>query len=137
MRNIAPLDIRLREGECLRTLKLATIAQYDKFESESQNILCVDDNELLRKKKKFYKELQNSGKLIWGQYSQQKEKDGNLGSENPNDTSIKKKSVKLEGEAAEKNKIKVIASRTFLHNPHMNKHKLLKTKKKIYVLSNQ
>jgi len=131
------LDIRLREGECLRTLKLATIAQFDKFESESQNILCCDDNELLRKKKKFYRELQNSGKLIWGQqYQNKNEKEGTGGSENPNESSSKKKSVRNQSEETENQKIKVIASRTFLHNPHLNKHKLLKTKNKIYVLNN-
>lgn len=112
----------------MRTLKLATVAQFDKFESESQNILCCDNNELLRKKKKFYKELQSSGKLIWGQY---KEKEG----ENPNESMKKRKSARAESEEKDTKGIKVIASRTFLHNPHLNKHKILKTKGKIYVLN--
>ena len=125
------MDIRLREGESLRALKLATIAQFDKFESDSQNLLCCYDNELLRKKKKFYRELQSSGKLIWGQDSpNQKEKEAG---ENTNEKG-ERKSTHIDVNA-EKEKIKVIASRNFLHNPHMNKHKILKTKKKIYVLS--
>ena len=127
------MDVRLREGESLRALKLATIAQFDKFESESQNLLCCYDNELLRKKKKFYRELQNSGKLIWGPESPIKnDKEGGINTENANDSTLKKKG-KSETEKKE-SKIKVIASRTFLHNPHMNKHKILKANKKLYVL---
>lgn len=129
------MDIRLKEGECLRALKLATIAQFDKFESESQNLLCCEDNELLRKKKKFYKELQSSGKLIWGQdLPNQKDKEGI--ETGPDGISKRKSATRNESErkTTEKKKIRVVASRNFLNNPHMNKHKILKTKNEIYVL---
>ena len=127
------MDIKLREGEGLRALKLATVTQYTKFESESQNMLC-DNNDLLRRKKKFYKELQTSGKLIWDQETIQ-EKEGDI--PHQSESSIKRKySAKESPKKGGEEKFKVIASSHFLHNPHMNKHKILKSKKKIYVIEN-
>ncbi len=59
------MDIKLREGEGLRALKLATISQFNRFESESPAKLC-DNIELLQKKIKFYKDLQSSSsKFFW------------------------------------------------------------------------
>ena len=44
------------------------------------------------------------------------------------------KEISVVRKPTEKKKIRVVASRNFLHNPHMNKHKILKTKNEIYVL---
>lgn len=114
----------------MRALKLATVAQFDKFESDSQNLLCCYDNELLIKKKKFYRELQNSGKLIWGANQKDKEE-----GDNQNESGVKKKSPRNESEKTGKKKRKVIASRNFLFNAKNNDHRIIKTPNNIFVLN--
>lgn len=111
----------------MRALKLATVSQFDKFESESQNLLGCYDNDLLRKKKKFYRELQNSGKLIWGQDNNQKDKE-------EGDESSKKKSH-IDEKGSGKKQRRVIAPRTFLFNPKNNEHRIIKTKNDLLVLN--
>lgn len=112
----------------MRALKLATVSQFNRFESESQVKLC-DNIELLQKKIKFYKDLQSSSSKLFWDHSvstlKQKEVD-------KNDNSIDKK--KKEGCEKEKEEYKIIASKRFLQNANNNKHVILKSKNKIYVV---
>ncbi len=111
--------MRYREGESSRALKMATVSQIHKFEADSPNILC-DNNEILRKKQKFYKELTTSGKAIV-----------------PPGVDIPPIERETEKKSAAKDsggEYQIIAKKTFLENPMNNKHKNLRPKKKIFVL---
>jgi hypothetical protein len=77
--------------------------------AQSPQLLC-DNNEILRMKCKFYKDL-----------------DQHLKSEQPSQDEIEDEDVPAP-------KPKIIASHNFLNSPKKNKHKVLKTKNKIFVV---
>lgn len=80
-------------------------------------MVCYD-NEVLQRRKKYYKDMQGAAKILFGSDEEAESK-----------TTKRKYSANTKG-----NNYQVIASKTFLHNPYKNKHKIVKAKDKIFVL---
>ena len=114
-------------GEGVRALKLATLAQEAHFDSESQNIIC-NNNDILRKKKKFYKDLYTNRRFLFPE-----DNDNNNGNETEEKSNINREFSK-KSKKKKIDEIKVIASKSFLNNPKKNNHNLVKVDNKIYVL---
>ncbi|CAD8060727.1 unnamed protein product [Paramecium primaurelia] len=104
-------DIKYQFGESQRAMKIKYYQNSLKFQSVSPQLLC-DDNEILQMKCKFYKK-QNED-LIESESSDKSYEEDDLG--HP------------------KQHKQIIASHNFLNNAQKNDHKVLNTKKKIFVV---
>lgn len=109
-------DIKYKLGEHSRALKISTLKQESKFDADSQNLVC-NDNEVLQRRKKYYKDMQGAAKILFG-----------------SDEGTEEKSTKRNNSAAKSKSYQVVASKNFLNNPYKNKHKIVKAKDKIFVL---
>ena len=107
--SIRPEDIKFRQGEGLRSLKIATRKQIDKFESDSPKMFALE-REALASRSEFYRNMRTNNVASRGEA-------GN-GS----------------GRSTGREDYKIIANRLFLEDPDKNKMKVLKSNNTLYVL---
>eukprot|EP00825_Cyclidium_porcatum_P002920 TRINITY_DN11359_c0_g1_i3.p1 TRINITY_DN11359_c0_g1~~TRINITY_DN11359_c0_g1_i3.p1 ORF type:complete len:606 (+),score=123.98 TRINITY_DN11359_c0_g1_i3:77-1894(+) len=111
-------DVKYKNGESKRQIRMATNLYVYKLAADSPNII-FGDNEVLQRKNKFYKELNQPYK------NQYKDKHDFLEDEEEDEK---------QNFDPKKKGIKIVASANFLYNPNRNKHKILQAKDKIYVI---
>jgi hypothetical protein len=100
--------VKYQPGESLRSMKLATRSQIERFESDSQKILGVDAT-ALSQRAQYYKNLK-------------KKNDSNILNAGNKDT--------LEEIA----NYKIVANKLFMENTEKNNPKIIKGNKKLYAL---
>lgn len=105
-----PDDIKFRQGEGLRSLKIAARKQIEKFESSSPQIFA-DEREALASRSEFYRNLRSKN--------------------NPNTGDAGNLSDRSTGRD---DNYKIIANRLFMEDPEKNKMKVLKSNNRLYVL---
>lgn len=105
-----PEDVKFRQGEGARSLKIATRKQIEKFASESPQIFA-SEREALASRSEFYRNLRSKNAISRGD-------PGNV-----SDRSTGKDE-----------NYKIIANRLFMEDPEKNKMKVLKSNNRLYVL---
>lgn len=114
-------DVKYKLGEAKRQIRVATNLYSYKLASDSPNII-FGDNDVLQKKFRFYKELNQPYK------NKYKDKNDYFDDDDEDDK---------QNQDSKKKGLKIVASSNFLYNPNRNKHKILKAKDKIYVIEQQ
>ncbi len=105
-----PIDVKFRQGEGARSLKIATRQQIDKFASDSPNVYAIE-REAIASRSEFYRNLRTGNVVSRGEAG------------NVSDRST-----------GREDNYKIVANRLFLEDPEKNKMKVLKSNKRLYVL---
>ena len=105
-----PEDIKFRQGEGARTLKIAARKQIEKFASDSPQIFA-SEREALASRSEFYRNLRSKNPAL--------QAEGGLNSDR---------------ETGREENYKIIANRLFMEDPEKNKMKVLKSNNRLYVL---
>jgi len=105
-----PEDIKFRQGEGARTLKIAARKQIEKFASDSPQIFA-SEREALASRSEFYRNLRSKNTALQGE--------GGLNSDR---------------DTGREENYKIIANRLFMEDPEKNKMKVLKSNNRLYVL---